>query len=104
MIMKYELKLNQKNVIKLKHNVFKLKLNAIETLNNNNNIKILPANKGKATVTLDKDFYDSKIKYNITQGLYTKMSNDPTNSVENKMYRMFHHSKSPRFYEGQMFM
>lgn len=89
--------------------------NSIKSLRNDTSIIILPADKGNATVILNKTDYDIKINKLITEGQYSKLDKDPTSKYDNKIYRTLfkykdefsdtqrknltpHYSKPPHFY------
>ena len=55
------------------------------SLSGNENIIILPADKGKATVVLDKEDYIKKCDKHRTSGLYTKLKKGPTSSIVSKV-------------------
>ncbi|GJQ69892.1 hypothetical protein Trydic_g22435 [Trypoxylus dichotomus] len=51
------------------------------------NIKILPADKGNATVIMDVGTHNIKIQEIINEGKYKDLKKDPTASVESKIQR-----------------
>ena len=55
-------------------------------LKKDQNIKILPADKGNATVIMDKEDYENKINNLISTGNYNKLQKGPTTTVERKIY------------------
>uniref|UniRef100_A0A3B5LXL8 Uncharacterized protein n=1 Tax=Xiphophorus couchianus TaxID=32473 RepID=A0A3B5LXL8_9TELE len=50
-------------------------------LKKRNDIVVLSADKGNATVIMDKIEYNNKIKELLDDGSYTKIKRDPTNSL-----------------------
>ncbi|KAJ8912114.1 hypothetical protein NQ315_013203 [Exocentrus adspersus] len=56
---------------------------ALKDLQSDLSIKILPADKGNATVVLDLEIYN-KIQEMMEQGQYKKLRKDPTSSIEIK--------------------
>ena len=54
---------------------------AIKELNTNNNILILPADKGNATVIMETDDYKKKINNLLEPTTYRKLPKDPTSKV-----------------------
>ena len=58
---------------------------SLKSLQQNENIIILPADKGRATVVLDKEDYIKKCNEHLTSGPYTKLKKDPTSSVVSKV-------------------
>ena len=51
-------------------------------------LKFLPADKGNATVVLTHAQYLDKINDHLCSGSYTQLSNDPTQSITSKLYRV----------------
>ncbi|GJQ77914.1 hypothetical protein Trydic_g6734 [Trypoxylus dichotomus] len=58
------------------------------------NIKILPADKGNATVIMDVGTYNIKIHEIINEGKYKELKKDPTASVESKIQQTLKTYKS----------
>ena len=58
---------------------------AVRTLRNDSNIVIVPADKGKATVVMDKTDYDTKMRAILQDDQYRPLPRDPTVKVENKI-------------------
>ena len=58
---------------------------AIHNLRNDSSIVILPADKGNATVLMDKETYDNKIHMIISEGNYSVIRRDPTKGIERKI-------------------
>lgn len=88
---------------------------AVSILGKDDTIKILPADKGNATVVLDTALYKEKISETLQAGKYTLLNKDPTESFERKVastlrkHKQFfsdklrtrltpHHSKTPHMY------
>ena len=46
---------------------------------------MLPADKGRATVVLDKEDYIKKCNEHLTSGPYTKLKKHPTSSIVSKV-------------------
>ena len=57
----------------------------MKSLQQNENIIILPAEKGRATVVLDKEDYIKKCNEHLTSGPYTELKKDPTSSIMSKV-------------------
>ena len=108
-------KLILENKYNIKGNFTKEEKACIKNLKADATIKILPADKGNATVILDQDTYTNKLMALITEGPYKKLKKDPTQSIENKIYKTLfkfkneftdfermklttHHSKPPHLY------
>ncbi|KAJ8921335.1 hypothetical protein NQ315_002949 [Exocentrus adspersus] len=67
--------------LKIKSNISKEEMLALKELKNDKDIKILPADKGNATVIMNTGDYNSKISNLITEGQYTKLNKDPTKNT-----------------------
>ena len=50
-------------------------------------IVILPADKGNATVVLDKIQYEEKMRTLLENAVYHKISKDPTGYIERKIFK-----------------
>jgi len=48
---------------------------------------ILPADKGNATVVMDRDVYDQKICTLLEDDTYTKLRRDPTERIETDLQK-----------------
>jgi len=48
---------------------------------------ILPADKGNATVVMDKSQYEEKMLTHLKNPVYRKISKDPTGCIERKMLK-----------------
>ena len=58
---------------------------ALRNLRQNNNILILPADKGNATVVMDKEDYCNKVNAMLSDcSIYKKLKRNPTSSIEKK--------------------
>ena len=68
-----------------KRNITRKQSISFKSLQQNENIIILPADKGRATVVLDKEDYIKKCNEHLTSGPYTKLKKDPTSSVVSKV-------------------
>lgn len=103
------------NIKPAKPNISKNEHLAIKKLKNDDNIKILPADKGNATVVLNTRDYNNKVAEVLKVGKYTLLNKDPTKSFENKIEKTLrkhkqyftkeqrtkltpHHSKTPHMY------
>ena len=57
---------------------------------NDEKILVLPADKGKATVVMDKADYDDKMQEMLSdKGTYKPLDRDPTASLERRMNSRF---------------
>ena len=68
-----------------KQTATKEELKAIQALRQNKNIVILPADKGKATVVLDKVEYDQKALKLLAEPPFRKIRKDPTKRNESRV-------------------
>lgn len=110
-----EASLALKNIKPVKNNTSKGERDAIKSLKTDDSLKILPSDKGNATVVLNKTDYNSKIDQVLKAGKYTLLKKDPTKSYESKIERTLrkhkehfteqtrkkltpHHSKTPHMY------
>jgi len=48
---------------------------------------IIPADKGNATVVMDRDVYDQKIRTLLEDDTYTKLRCDPTKRIETDLQK-----------------
>ena len=55
---------------------------AIQDSKNDNSLIILPADEGRATVILDRAIYLERCYDHINNGLYKRLSKDPTKSTK----------------------
>ena len=58
---------------------------ALKGLKEDKNIMILPADKGRASVVLDKNTYDDELKALIEKGPYRLLNKDPTGRLSRKL-------------------
>ena len=71
-----------KNAKLPKNNINKKEHEAIKNLRNNENIVILKADKGGATVVMNRIDYNTKMKEHLTTtGSYKKLENNPISKV-----------------------
>ncbi|XP_070547586.1 uncharacterized protein [Ptychodera flava] len=69
-----------------KSNITTEERNAIAQLSRDRNIVILPADKGRSTVILNKEEYKSKMSGLVNdETTYVRLRNDPTRRVKNKL-------------------
>ena len=68
-----------------KRNITRKQSISLKSLQQNENIIILPADNGRATVVLDKEDYIKKCNEHLTSGPCTKLKKDPTSSVVSKV-------------------
>lgn len=104
-----------RKIKKTKSNLSREEIVALKKLRNDNNIKILPADKGNATVIMDTEQYEEKLKQTLAGGSYSKLAKDPTPTIERCIYKVLfkykdslddrmrskltpHYSKPPHFY------
>ncbi|XP_054257427.1 uncharacterized protein LOC128982491 [Macrosteles quadrilineatus] len=98
-----------------KPNLSKEETKAVSVLGKDGTVKILPADKGNATVVLDTVTYEEKMLETLQSGKYTQLKKDPTETFERKIattlrkHKKFfsdkqrtrltpHHSKIPHMY------
>ena len=79
-------------------------LRALRTLKQRDDIVILPAHKGRATVVMDRCDYDDKMNAMLEdEEIYRQLSRDPVKSVERRMNAMLLKKKegsiSPELYK-----
>ena len=77
----------------LKPNISKSERQAIKSLQDDNNIIILPEDKGNATVVLDRVEYSNKLADLIGNGGYCKVKKDPTLKTERKLSQILGKNK-----------
>ena len=68
-----------------KSNLTKCQMLAFRQLEKDKNIVILPADKGNATVVLNKDDYNQKMNDLLNNASYKRLKNNPTSKVEKKV-------------------
>ena len=57
----------------------------LKTLRQDRTITILPADKGNATVVMDTEEYERKVKSLLEEAVYKKVKKDPTQATERKV-------------------
>ena len=78
-----------------KSNITKEEWDALSELRKDNKIKILPADKGCATVVLDDDKYDQKVSALLEDtNSYVKLKKDPTKSYPTKLIKLLKEFKT----------
>ena len=60
-------------------------LRAIKELRKDDSIVVLPADKGNATVVMNRSSYDEKIEQMLADSTYRKLKKDPTTKVEKEI-------------------
>ena len=68
-----------------KPNLSTQELSALQYLRRDQSIHILPADKGNATVVMDKADYDSKVTAILSTSTYRPLRKDPTPAIERKI-------------------
>jgi hypothetical protein len=68
-----------------KRNLNRNELKSLKDLKQDKSINILKADKGNATVVMDKTDYDQKVKEMLNTSTYEKIKDDPTASTERKV-------------------
>jgi hypothetical protein len=66
----------------------KKEMKAVKSLRLNQDIRILPADKGNCTVVLDESKYNDKINTLLESGVYEPVHKDPTAKVERKVQQI----------------
>ena len=71
-------------------NISKAEREAIKSLAKDDSVVILPADKGRTTVILNKQDYQSKVKTLLddTRNTYEKLTSNPTRSIKNKLIQI----------------
>ena len=70
-------------------NISKAEREAIRSLAKDDSVVILPADKGRTTVILDKQDYQNKVNTLLDDtNTYEKLTSDPTRSVKNKLIQI----------------
>ena len=73
---------------KPKHNITKSEREAIKSLQKQDSIIVLPADKGKCVVVMDKTEYLEKANTMLSDTrTYTKLKSDPTNKIRDKLIK-----------------
>ena len=74
---------------KIQHNISLEERKALQHLAKCQDIKILPADKGRVTVLMDKSEYDTKINQLLTdKETYEQLKADPTNKYKTKLTKL----------------
>jgi hypothetical protein len=72
-----------------KQNISKEEREALKNLSKNKEILILPADKGRTTVILDKEEYDDKLQTLLSDSdTYAPLKKDPTTKYKNKLLKL----------------
>jgi hypothetical protein len=96
-------------------NISKEEMKAVRSLRLNQDIRILPADKGNCTVVLDESKYNDKINTLLESGVYEPLPKHPTAKIERKVQQILakhktvlptemkqkltpYHSKPPHLY------
>jgi len=66
-------------------NLTKEERKALKDLKQENGITILPADKGNATVVLDAEAYEQKVRNLLEDTIYEKVKKDPTQVTEKRV-------------------
>ena len=66
-------------------NITRKQSTSLKSLQQSEDIIILPTDKGRATVVLDKEDYIKKCNEHLTSGPYTKLKKDPISSIVSKV-------------------
>ena len=77
-----------------KPNISKTERHALKSLQDNNSIIILLADKGNATVVMDRVEYSNKLADMIGNGGYCKVKKDPTLKTERKLSQILGKNKN----------
>lgn len=70
---------------KIRANLSINEFNALKTLKSDESIVIVPADKGRTTVIMDKSDYEEKMNSLLNGGQYLKIPKDPTTNIMNKI-------------------
>ena len=68
-----------------KPNISKTEIQVLKSLQNDDSIIILPADKGNVTVVMDRVEYSNKLAHLVDNGGYSKVKKDPTLKTERKL-------------------
>ena len=70
---------------------------AVRNIGKDTSIMILPADKGKATVVMDKEDYEKKVKDMLSdKQTYLKLDNDPTLKYRKKLVSILDKMRSEK--------
>ena len=68
------------------HNIPASERRAIKSLQQDQSITIVPADKGKCLIVMNKEDYRKKVDEHLNnKNVYVEAQNDPTNSIRNKV-------------------
>ena len=73
-------------------------------MQHNDNIIILPADKGRATVILNKEDYIRKCNEHLENGPYIKIKKDPTSSVVSQITRKLSVLRDNKLIDQQQYL
>ena len=77
---------------------------AINDLKKDQNIIVLPADKGKITVVLDTETYESKVNDLLSdEKTYSKLSKDPTTTYKNKLLKILKDLKEKKAIDQSLY-
>ena len=79
-------------------------ITALKSLQQNDNIIILPAEKGRATVILNKEDYIRKCNEHLENGHYIKIKKDSTNSVVSQTTRKLSVLRDNKLIDQQQYL
>ena len=83
--------IQKKDNKKLKRNLKKEEWTAVNTLRNNKNIVIIPADKGGNIVIMNKeDYIQEGLRQLSDHNFYEVLEEDPTQSYNNQIYQVLH--------------
>ena len=77
---------------------------ALKSLQQNDNIIILPADKGRATVILNKEDYIRKCNEHLENRPYIKIKKDPTNSVVSQITKKLSVLRDNKLIDQQQYL
>ena len=87
-----------------KPNCTRNQIAALKSLQQNDNIIILPADKGRATVILNKEDYIRKCNEHLENGPYIKTKKDPTSSVVSQITRKLSVLRDNKLIDQQQYL
>ena len=88
---------------KYKRNLKKEEWAAINTLRNNRNIVIKPADKGGNIVIMDKeDYIQEGLRQLSNHKFYETLENDPTQNYNNQIYQVLHQATNLNIIDDKM--
>ena len=77
-----------------KHNLTKAQSQSIRELKRDRDCIVLTADKGVVMVIMDRQDYINKAKHLLNQPIYRAISQDPTNTIKNKLINILKGSKT----------